>query len=181
MTVISRRTGRSRRRWTAPVLAMTFVLGLVLSACGFNAQTNLPYTPADGVSLDVGSVHVRNLMVLSKSDGEGFLSATMSSASGADALTSATGTVIKPDSSNGGTLTVTIPEPVAFGNGTSVVLTDKPEFVTVKGDGLMPGTTVNLTLTFSSAGASTLIVPVVDANHPYYVTVSPSPSGTPSV
>ena len=51
MAVISRRARRSRRRWWAPVLAMTFVLGLVLSACGFNVQTNLPYTPAEGVNL----------------------------------------------------------------------------------------------------------------------------------
>jgi hypothetical protein len=179
--VISRRTGRSRRRWTAPVLAMTFILGLVLTACGFNAQTNLPYTPADGVSLDVGSVHVRNLMVLSKGDNQGFLSATIGSSGGPDTLSSVTGTVIKPDSSDGAALTVTIPQPVAFGNGTSVVLTDKPEFVTVTGDGLLPGATVNLTLKFNDAGESTLQVPVVDAEHPYYVTVSPSPSGTPSV
>ena len=181
MTVISRRTGRSRRRWTAPLLAVTFVLGLVLTACGFNAQTNLPYTPADGVSLDVGSVHVRNLMVLSKGDGQGFLSATIGSTGGTDVLSAVSGTVIKPDGSDGAALAVTIPEPVAVGNGTSVVLTDKPAFVDVTADGLTPGATVNLTLKFNEAGEATLQVPVVDAEHPYYVTVSPSPSGSPSV
>ena len=179
MAVLSRRTRRSGRRWLAPWLAITFVLGLVLAACGFNVQTNLPYTPADGVNLDVGSVHVRNLMVLSKADGEGFLSASMGSTE-QDALVSASGTVIKPDGSNGGELTVTFPDPIALGNGNNVVLTDKPAFITVKGEGLTPGNTVDLTLKFSTAGESTLRVPVIDANHPYYVTVSPSPSASSS-
>ncbi|WP_344801948.1 hypothetical protein [Microlunatus ginsengisoli] len=179
MAVISRRNRRTGRRWLAPGLALTFVLGLVLSACGFNAQTNLPYTPADGVNLDVGSVHVRNLMILSRTDGEGFLSASMSSPD-QDALVGASGTVIKPDGSNGGELTFTFPKPVALANGTAVVLTDSPAFVTVKGEGLTPGNTVDLTLEFSSAGQSTLQVPVVDANHPAYVTVSPSPSASSS-
>ena len=61
-----------------------------------------------------------------------------------------------------------------------MVLTDKPAFITVKGEGLTPGNTVDLTLKFSTAGESTLRVPVVDANHPYYVTVSPSPSASSS-
>ncbi len=175
---ISRRVRRpGRRRWV-PTLAMMFVLGLVGSACGFNVQTNLPYTPADGVNLEVGSVQIRNLMVLSRADGEGFISATMSS-SEPDALVGVSGMVIKSDGSDGAALTATVPNPVAVGNGVPTVLTDRAQFVTVRGDGLKPGLTVDLTLQFSSAGETTLRVPVVDANHPYYVTVSPS--ATPSV
>ena len=48
------------------------------AACGFDVQTNQPYTPAEGVNYDVGNppVQVRNLMILSREDGVGFLSAT---------------------------------------------------------------------------------------------------------
>lgn len=154
---------------------MTFVLGLVLTACGFNVQTNLPYTPADGVNTEVGAVQIRNLMVLSKTDGEGFLSASISSSQN-DSLTGVSGTVIKSDGSTGATLTATIPSAVTLNAGAAVVLTNEPAFITLKGDGITPGLTVDLTLQFSSAGATTLRVPVVDADHPYYVTVSPSPS-----
>lgn len=179
MAEISRRVRRpGPRRW-APALAMTFVLGVVLTACGFNVQTNLPYTPADGVNLAVGPVQVRNLMILSRAPGEGFVSATMDSTE-PDSLVAVTGTVINPDGSTGAALTATLPNPIAVGGGLPVVLTDQPAFVTVKADGLRSGLTVDLTLQFSSAGETTLQVPVVDGNHPYYVTVSPSPSATPS-
>jgi hypothetical protein len=176
---ISRRVRRPRPGRWVPALAMTFVLGLVLTACGFNVQTNLPYTPADGVNLEVGPVQVRNLMILSRTEGVGFVSATMSS-SQSDALVGVSGTVINSDGSNGAALTATMPNPIALGNGTPVVLTDQPAFITVKADGLKAGLTVDLTLQFSSAGETTLRVPVVDGNHPYYATVSPAPSATPS-
>ncbi len=156
---------------------MTFVLALVLSACGFNVQTNLPYTPAEGVNLSVGSVQIRNLLVVSRGDNEGFVSATMSSTKD-DSLVAVSGTVIKSDGSNGAAITGTIPTPVTLTPGVPVVLTDSPAFVTLAGEGITPGLTVNLTMEFSSAGRATLIVPVVEASHPYYVTVSPSPSSS---
>jgi hypothetical protein len=177
VAVISRRVRRPGRRWWASTLAMTFALGLVLSACGFSVQTNLPYTPSEGVNLSIGSVQIRNLMVLSKGQNEGFVSATMSSTED-ESLVAVSGTIIKSDGSNGGALTATIPAPVSLTPGIPVVLTDSPAFVTVKGDGLTPGLTVNLTMEFRSAGRATLLVPVVDASHPYYVTVSPEPSSS---
>lgn len=152
---------------------MTFMLGFILTGCGFNVQTNLPYTPANGVNFQVGSVQVRNLMVLSRTEGVGFLSATMSS-SERDSLTGVSGTVINSDGSDGGPLTATIPSAVSLGNGVPVILTEGAQFVTVTGQGLTPGLTVVLTLQFSSAGETTLRVPVVDANQPAYATVSPS-------
>jgi hypothetical protein len=158
---------------------MSFVVGLLLTACGFNVQTNLPYTPADGVNLSVGSVQVRNLMILSPAEGEGWVSASMSSPE-QDALVGVSGKLITTDGAEGASLTATIPDPVALGNGTAVVLTDRPSFITVKADGLKAGMTVELTLEFSTAGQTTLRVPVIDANHPYYATVSPSPASSPS-
>ncbi len=177
VAVISRRVRRPGRRWWAPALALTFVLGLVLSACGFNVQTNLPYTPSEGVNLSIGSVQIRNLMVLSRGDNQGFVSATLSSTKD-DSLVAVSGTVIKSDGSNGAALTSTLAAPVSLTPGIPVVLTDSPAFVTVTGEGLTPGLTANLTMEFRSAGRATVLVPVIDANHPYYVTVSPEPSSS---
>ena len=61
-------------------------LGLLLvgGACGTDAQTLRPYTPAEGVNVDVGDpadaqnvVHVRNLLIISKAPGSGILSASL--------------------------------------------------------------------------------------------------------
>jgi hypothetical protein len=165
----------------APSLAMTFVLSLVLTACGFNVQTNLPYTPADGVNLNIGTVSVRNLMVLSRQPGQGYVSASMAS-SGQDSLVGVSGTVIKSDGSEGAQFNATVPAPVNLTNGVAVVLTDDPAFITIQADGLDAGLTANLTLEFSKAGQATVKVPVIDGLHPYYATVTPSaaPNATPS-
>ena len=57
---------------------------LVVGACGTDAQTLRPYTPAEGVNVDVGDpsdaqsvVHVRNLLIISKAPGSGVLSASL--------------------------------------------------------------------------------------------------------
>ena len=43
------------------------------ASCGIDVQTTQPYTPAEGVNVNVGSpaVQVRNLMILSREDGDG--------------------------------------------------------------------------------------------------------------
>ena len=78
-------------------------LGLVLSvaACGMNVQTNRPYTPSDGVAVDVGDpanpnkvVHVRNLSIISWAPGEGVVSGSIVTAD-RDSLTAVSGTPIK--------------------------------------------------------------------------------------
>ena len=79
------RTGHVRVAAAAAVL-----LALVpVAACGRNAQTLRPYTPAEGVNFDVGDmavpdsvIHVRNLLVISRSAGTGIVSATMVTSGG---------------------------------------------------------------------------------------------------
>ena len=89
------------RSWSKPECTVPLVatlLGLALltlvSACGMNAQTLQPYTPAEGVNFNVGppgeSVQVRNLMILSREDGVGYVSASMV-AEERDALTAVAG------------------------------------------------------------------------------------------
>ncbi len=166
------------RGWRAAAGLLLAVALLGLAACGLNVQTLQPYTPSDGVNADVGNppVQVRNLMILSREDGSGFLSATLG-AQGRDALTSVSGKPIKPDGTDGAAFAVTQPDPVAFGSGSAVVLTDRP-FIELKSADLVVGADAELTLVFSTVGSITLRAPVVDAEQPDYATVTPS--ATPS-
>lgn len=161
---------------------------LALSACGFDVQTLQPYTPSDGVNINVGAgpngdpiastVKVRGLMILAKSPTSGFLSATLV-AQNDDSLTSVTGNVLKDDGSNGPALTINVSSPVTVGGSKAVVLVDQSP-ITVSGSSLPAGQDAKLTLTFSKAGSEQVEVPIVDGNNPIYSTVQPSASPTQS-
>ena len=158
------------------------LLGLALltlvSACGMNAQTLQPYTPAEGVNVNVGPtgewVQVRNLMILSREDGVGYVSASIV-AEERDALTAVAGHPFKLDGSAGAAFETTMPDPVGLAPGVLVVLTDR-ELIEVKSADLIMGGDAELTLTFSTVGEHTVRVPVVDADQPDYETISPSPT-----
>lgn len=165
------------------LVALLAALGLVLvvGACGRDAQTLRPYTPAEGVNVDVGDpadensvVSVRNLLIISKTPGSGVLSASMVT-DGRDQLTGVTGNAIKADGSQGGPLTVTLTNSVSFANQAQIVLTDQAP-IAVTGPDLAPGLTANLTLTFANAGDVTVIAPVADGNEPQYASISPAPT-----
>lgn len=162
------------------VAGLLLVLAVTVStACGTDKQTLRPYTPADGVNFDVGGergVKVRNLMIISRVEGEGFLSATMVAADRAQ-LTAVSGKAIKSDGTDGAPLSATIPSSVSLGNGVLIVLTDGP-FITVRSPDLKAGLTADVTLQFSTAGSATVRVPVIDGNEGPYATISPE--ATPS-
>jgi hypothetical protein len=178
-----RRSGSARGVRARGLAVILTVLGLVLAvgACGTDAQTLKPYTPAEGVNLDVGDsydpervVHVRNLLIISKEPGSGVLSASLVT-DGRDQLTGITGFAIKPDGSQGAPLTVTLTNTVSIANRAQIVLTDRAPISVTSAD-LTPGLTASMTLTFANAGEATVIVPVVDGNFPEYATVSPAPT-----
>ncbi len=174
------RTGIARRAG----LALASGLLLVVSACGFDAQTLAPYTPAAGVNVNVGdgpngqaaasTIQVRGLLILSSEAGQGFLSGSLYT-QGSDALTGVSGYAIKPDGSQGAPIVATISDPVMVTNGNLVVLTDRQP-ITLTSSDLAPGLSANLTLTFADAGAEQVLVPIGDATVPPYNTISPSPS-----
>ena len=154
---------------------------LVVGACGTDAQTLRPYTPAEGVNVDVGDpadaqnvVHVRNLLIISKAPGSGILSASLVT-DGRDELTGVTGYAIKSDGSEGAPLTVTLSNTVSIANRAQIVLTDQTPIEVTSAD-LAAGNTASLTLTFANAGAVTVVVPVVDGTEPQYATISPAPT-----
>ena len=74
-------TSRARAPRTLVATLLGTALLLLMSACGMDAQTAQPYTPAEGVNANVGPagewVQVRNLMILSREDGTGYLSASI--------------------------------------------------------------------------------------------------------
>jgi hypothetical protein len=164
-------------------LLVTIGLVLVVGACGFNVQTNRPYTPSEGVNADVGDpanpndvVHLRNLAIISWTPGEGVVSGSIVTA-GRDSLTAVSGVPIKADGSEGVPFTGTIPSTVAVANGLQVVLTDQPPII-VKSPDLMPGLDAIVTLQFQNAGEVTMRAPIVDGNEGQYVSLKPS--ATPS-
>ena len=149
-----------------------------------------PYTPAEGVNFDVGDqtvpdsvIHVRNLLVISRSPGSGIVSATMVT-SGRDTLTAVSGVGYKSDGSKGTPFTATMGGPVLLTNNAQVVLTDVEPFITFTGaSGLSAGLDADVTLQFGKAGSVTTRTTVVDGNLPPYTGITPSanPSASPSV
>ena len=175
-------TGRPLRSVANLLLAVSLVL--LAAGCGMNVQTNRPYTPSDGVNVDVGDpanpnkvVHVRNLSIISWTPGEGVVSGSIVTAD-RDSLTAVSGIPIKVDGSEGTPFTGTIPSTVSVANGLQVVLTDQPPII-VKSPDLKAGLDAIVTLQFENAGEVTTRAPIVDGNVGPYVSLKPS--ATPSV
>jgi hypothetical protein len=171
--------------WSKPgrlVAAVLLTLAVaVTAACGMDQQTLRPYTAAEGINIDVGGargVKVRNLMILSRTEGEGFLSGTLV-ATERNELTAVSGKAIKSDGSDGAPLTASSPSSITLEPGVLVVLTAGPS-ITVQSSDLQAGLVAEVTLEFNPAGSATVRVPVVDANQPPYSTVTPSASPTPA-
>jgi hypothetical protein len=180
---VSPNSSPASRGWS-PTVRMVAALLMVVAvsvatACGFEKQTLRPYTPAEGVNFDVGGdrgVKVRNLLILSRTEGEGVLSGTMV-AGDRNQLTGVSGKAIKSDGSDGSPLTASIPSSLTLESGVAVVLTDMP-LITAKSSDLKAGLLADVTLQFSPAGSATVRIPVVDANEGQYASVGPS--ATPS-
>ncbi|GAB3743707.1 hypothetical protein [Microlunatus parietis] len=171
------------RRLARAGAAMILAAALSLAAgCGFDVQTNRPYTPGEGINANVGPrsepVGVRNLLIVSKEPGQGFVSASLT-ATRDDVLQRITGRAYRADGSAGTPLAATLPAPVTVEAGTLTVLTSE-RLIEVTGDDLRAGLEAELTLTFATAGEVTLRVPVVTADDPQFATISPSPSASPS-
>ena len=175
--VQSRARTRSRRSRAALAGLGSLALALSATSCGMDVQTNKPYTPAIGVNFDVGDVQVRDLMILSRTPGQGILSGTLTS-NAEDTLIGVSGNAYKSDGSDGSPLTVTV-VPVKVAPATPVVLT-KRSLLTVTSADLQAGLTAKMVLRFSKAGEVTTNAPVVDANLPQYASIGPTPAPSPS-
>lgn len=164
---------RSRRSRAALAGLGSLTMALTAASCGMEVQTTNPYTPAIGVNFDVGDVQIRDLMILSRTPGQGFLSGTLTSYA-EDTLIGVSGNAYKSDGSDGSALNVTV-QPVKVVPATPVVLTKRPLLNVASAD-LEAGLTAKMVLRFAKAGEVTTNAPVVDANLPQYASIGPSAS-----
>lgn len=171
-------TRRSRR--AASTIVAGVGVSLLLTGCGFDAQTLQPYTPAQGVNIDVPAgensrtLKVRNLLVVADDAGEGYISASIVSPV-ADALVTVEGTALTMSNTAGDALTVS-GGPVSIVANQIAVLTDPNPAFTVSASDLEPGLTVDLTLTFASGAQASAIAPVMSAEDAIYASISPAPA-----
>jgi hypothetical protein len=193
VTVTAHRARRPGHAWTGRVRAVlvgALAVVLLATGCGWRAQTLRPYTPSEGVNFDVGNqqdpatvVHVRNLLIISRSPGTGIVSATMVTA-GRDTLTGVSGTPYLANGAKGTPFTAKLSGPVLLTSNAQVVLTNQQPFITISGaTGLQAGLDADVTLQFGKVGNFTIRTTVVDGNLAPYDQISPSasPSASPSV
>ena len=151
------------------------VLLLPASACGRDAPPVESITQSMGVNADIGPDHrvkIRNLVVISRVDGRGWISASLLASRG-DALTSVTGTVSDPGNPAGVPLVSNLHQPLPLRPGDLVVLTERP-VIRVRSPLLRSGAAVQLTLQFARAGELEILVPVY-RHQDAYVTITPVP------
>ena len=163
-----RRAGRAGRlRQATAALLLSIGLTALVAGCGFNAQTNMPYTPSDGTNADIGdggAIKIRNLVLISRTAGEGVVSATLIGNT-EDSLNSVSITPIKADGSSGSAVTATPAAPLQLGGGSLIVLTNVAPLSVTSPD-LLAGLTAKVTMDFAKAGPTTLNCPVVDGTIP---------------
>lgn len=142
-------------------------------AATYGAETQVPYTPADGVYANTGGIKLRNLVIVSDTAGRGTLVGTIFNRGGtADALTGI-------QVSGGGRASLgSAPVSLAAGNGTLVMGADtsvgKAQPVTVEGKQVDVGKTVRLTFTFQKAAAASVTVFVVARDGAYATVPAPT-------
>jgi hypothetical protein len=168
---------RPRTEAARRTAAAFLIVGLpVLAGCGanFNAQTNQPYQPAEGVSTRTGEVDALNTLVVTDGEGNGtIVSRLVNQQDVADGLA-----LVTAVDSTGEAITAAPPlEPItleaAVSEDQSVPSPDQSVQVgtdgalRLTGDNIVAGTFITLTLTFAVAAPITVEVPVVDAGPTY--------------
>lgn len=133
------------------------LLAPVLTACGFNEQTDQVYQAAVGVNDRSGEVDVLNALIVSGADGSGTFVATLvnKNQTDDDTLDSVTGPAITSPR-----VDVDVPA------GGVAPLAESGD-VSVEGSGVKPGSFVEVSLGFASGQSTTVKVPVVAATGDY--------------
>ena len=133
------------------------LLAPALASCGFNAQTDQVYQAAVGINDRSGEVDILNALIVSGEDGSGTFAGTLvnKDTTNDDRLDSVSGPGITASRD-----TVDVP-------ASGVALLAESGDVKLRGDGIKPGSFVELTLAFSSGQSTTVKVPVVEAAGDY--------------
>lgn len=128
----------------------------LLAGCGVMSpmQTEVDYVPADGLPVDLGTVQVRNLLVVSSAKGEaGLVSAYVVN----DGDNEATVTISAAD---GSTATATVAP-----HGTVTLSSEEP--VRLANVDVSPGSLLDLHIGTAQSGPTNISVPVLPPTGPY--------------
>ena len=176
MGAVTRPTPRApqlvvRRRTSVLTAGLAVAGALALSGCQLTSpqQTMMPYQPADGVDITLGSVTVNDLVIISSAKGQqGVLSGQIANNGGQPATVtiSAPGAPAVTKRLEAGSMTRLSGE-----SGTSPA--------TLPSVSVEPGALMNLTIGTSAAGSNVVGVPVLVPSL-YYSTLTPAGSGSPS-
>lgn len=166
------------RALATTTLAATLLLGT--AGCGIfvDAATLKPYSASDGLNVDVGDLHLRNVLVVTDESGDASLVATLiNNTTNVQYLTVQFRTDIPVD------LTI-----VANEGLTKVGLADDNPAVAT-GTALKAGQYVDIYFQYGGQDGVTMAIPVLDGSHTLYAPYAPSlfipepvvsPSATPS-
>jgi hypothetical protein len=137
----------------------------------FDAQTNQIYNPAEGVNDRTSSMDVLDALIVSDEAGRGrFIAGLVNdSRSTDDALTSVQGA--GKDAAIKGSLATPID---VVPNGYVQLADDGVKPVVLEGDPIVPGTFVEVTISFQEADAVTMELPVVTAEDDFAGITVPS-------
>ncbi|MGH3493185.1 MAG: hypothetical protein ACRDQ1_08095 [Sciscionella sp.] len=163
---MGRRQPVGPRKFMRRFVPVAAVLALpVLGGCasGFDAQTSIPYQPAQGISVRHGQVYVIDTLVVTNGHGSGTVTgALVNQVNSADALVGLTAT-----DASGHSMKVTIAHgKVPVAGMASVQLADSGA-VQVSDPDLQAGTAVTLTFTFEHASPVTAQVQVLPHSGDY--------------
>jgi hypothetical protein len=170
------------------VVALAIVGAPVLAGCGanFDAQTNQPYQPAEGVSARDGEVYALNTLVVTDGEGNGtIVSRLVNQQDVGDQLDS----VAAVDSTGAAITAAPLAAPIVLGPAVSPeqpvpspdqsVQVGTAGALRLSGDNVIAGNFVTLTLTFEVAAPVVVDVPVVDVGTDYVdIPVGPVPTPT---
>ncbi len=160
-----------RRRTSVLTAGLAVAGALALSGCQLTSpqQTMMPYQPADGVNVTLGSVTVDDLVIVSSAKGQqGVLSGQIANSGGQPA----TVTISAP-----GAPAVT--KRVEAGSMVRLSGESGSSPATLPSVSVEPGSLMNLTIGTSAAGSNVVGVPVLVPSL-YYSTLTPAGSGSPS-
>ncbi len=160
-----------RRRIAVAAVLLSAPLSTVLSACGFDAQTDRVYTPGVGVNDRTGTVDVLHAVIVSGEDGSGTVVAALvnNDEQNDDALVEVAG------AGDDASITVETAGETKVGAGKLYQLANQGE-VTATGEQIKPGAFVSLGFSFQRGESVTIDVPVV-SNTNEFANV-PLPSGS---
>ena len=156
---------------TSVVLAAGILLGT--SACNLVAPqaTTIHYDPSDGVSATVGSLSVRNALLVSDDAGLANLSATVvNTGDSAQTLT----VQYEAGSSKVNT------EVAVDGRSTVIIGSEGGPSVVVSLSDVVPGSLFPIFVQYGNETGSEMLVPVLDGTLKEYSTLVPTPAPTPA-